>query len=216
MFIISIVISWLVLVIAITVHEFAHAWMGEKLGDPTARLAGRLTLNPIAHLDMIGTVLLPFFTLISGSPIFIGWAKPTPFDPYNLKNPKKDAGLIALAGPVSNLLFATILALFIRLSIPGMFGVIIYSLFSLLIRVNVVLAFFNLIPVHPLDGFKVVGALLPKKYYADWISLERYGMIFLLLLIFPFFGSSPVFNLISPIVNFITSILLPGRMGGII
>lgn len=211
----EILIGWFLLVIAITIHEFAHAFAAEQLGDPTARIMGRLSLNPIVHMDPIGTVLLPLLLFFSGSSFFIGWAKPTPFDPFNLRNPKRDSALIALAGPVSNLLFATVLAIIYRLPIPilnSQLGLYLYYF----IQMNIVLAIFNLIPVHPLDGFKVVAGILPHQYYQDWLSLERYGMLLLLFLIFPFFGASPLSTILSPIVNLVLSILLPARVGGII
>lgn len=213
---IGLLISWCILIIAITIHEFAHAFMADHLGDPTARIAGRLSLNPKVHIDPIGTVFLPLMTLLSGSGIFFGWAKPTPVDPFNLRNPKKDYALVALAGPISNLLFALSLSILIRFPIIGLVGFGIIGLFELLIQVNVVLAVFNLIPIHPLDGFSVVAGLLPKKLYYEWMELEKYGMIFLILLIFPFFGSSPITSIVSPIVHFILSFLLPTRIGGII
>ncbi|OIO13013.1 site-2 protease family protein [Candidatus Gottesmanbacteria bacterium CG_4_10_14_0_8_um_filter_37_24] len=212
----GIIIGWFILIICITIHEFAHAYMADRLGDPTAKIYGRMTLNPIAHIDPIGTVLLPLLMLISGSGFFIGWAKPTPFDPFNLKNPKRDAALISVAGPASNLLFAVILSVILRFPLPGILGLFLYGLLPVIIQINVLLAIFNLIPIHPLDGFKVVAGLLPKKYYYEWMELEKYGMIFLLLLIFPFFGSSPVFRLITPVVNLILSILLPHGSGGVI
>ncbi|MBI4991457.1 site-2 protease family protein [Candidatus Gottesmanbacteria bacterium] len=213
---IGFLIGWIILIIVITIHEFAHAYVADHFGDPTPRLAGRLTLNPTVHIDPIGTVLLPLMTMLSGAGIFFGWAKPTPFDPFNLRNPKKDSALIAFAGPVSNLLFALLLSILIRMPFFGLLGYWVIGLFEMLIQLNIVLAVFNLIPIHPLDGFKVVAGLLPKKYYNDWLSLERYGIIFLILLIFPFFGGSPITALISPVVNFILSFLLPTKMGGII
>lgn len=200
----------LMLIVAIAIHEFSHAWFADRLGDPTARLAGRLTIDPRAHLDPIGSFLLLF--------VGFGWGKPVPFDPFNLKNPKKDAAVISFAGPLSNLLMAVAASLvfryldFIPILIPGEIG----GILNLFIYFNVLLGVFNLIPVHPLDGFKVVAGLLPKKYYHDWLSLEPYGMIFLIFLIFPFFGTSPIATLISPIVNFLLSFLLPTKIGGII
>ncbi|PIR07847.1 site-2 protease family protein, partial [Candidatus Gottesmanbacteria bacterium CG11_big_fil_rev_8_21_14_0_20_37_11] len=118
--------------------------------------------------------------------------------------------------PASNLLFAVILSVILRFPLPGILGLFLYGLLPVIIQINVLLAIFNLIPIHPLDGFKVVAGLLPKKYYYEWMELEKYGMIFLLLLIFPFFGSSPVFRLITPVVNLILSILLPHGSGGVI
>lgn len=213
---IGILFGLIILIIAVSIHEFAHAYMADHLGDPTPRLAGRLTLNPKAHVDPIGTVLLPLLMLISGTGILFGWAKPTPFDPFNLRNPKRDSALIAFAGPISNISLAIILSIFRNFIFTGLLGYSLIGLLEMAIQINVVLAVFNLVPIHPLDGFKVVGGLLPKKYYEDWMSLEKYGMIFLILMIFPFFGGSPITTLISPIVNFILSFLLPTKIGGII
>lgn len=204
-------ITALLLVVALSIHEFSHAWAADRLGDPTARLAGRLTLNPLAHLDPIGTLLI----LIVG----FGWGKPVPFDIFNLRNPRRDAALISVAGPASNMLMAIGSSLLLRWMVvtplavfPAFWAVILENL----IYFNVLLAVFNLIPVHPLDGFKVVGGLLPEKYYKDWLSLERYGILFLILLIFPIFGGSAIFNFIGPVVDFILSFLLPQPVGGII
>lgn len=199
------------LVIALSVHEFAHAWVADHLGDPTARIAGRLTLNPTAHLDPLGTLLL----FIAG----FGWGKPVPFDPFNLKDPKKDAAVISFAGPGANIIMAIVASILLRIFVFSPFSAIqnvLAQIIEIFIRYNILLAVFNLIPVHPLDGFKVIAGLLPHKYYADWMSLAPYGMFFLILLIFPFFGSSPIMNLISPIINFILSLLLPGKLGGVI
>ncbi len=206
------IIIAILLLLAISVHEFSHALIADHLGDPTARLSGRLTLNPIAHLDPIGTLLLLF--------VGFGWGKPVPFDPFNLRNPKRDSALISFAGPGSNFVMAIVTGLILRAIayIPFiLFIPFITDVLSLFVYFNILLGVFNLIPVHPLDGFKVVAGLLPKKYYYDWLSLEKYGIIFLILLIFPFFGSSPVIALISPIINFLVSLLLPAaKLGGVI
>jgi Zn-dependent protease len=216
MFLIIVLISWIILIIAITIHEFSHAFVADKLGDPTPKLTGRLTLNPINHLDIFGTVLLPLMALLSGSYFLIGWAKPVQIDPFNLRNPKKDNMMISLAGPISNLLLAITLSILIQLPFIGLLDYWFIGLFERLIQINVVLAIFNLIPIHPLDGFSVVAGLMPKKYYSDWLSLSSYGMLFLILLIFPFFGNSPISAIISPVVNLILSILLPTHNSGII
>ena len=187
--------------------------MSDKLGDPTARLMGRLTLNPIAHLDPYGTVLFPLILIFIGSPFIFGWAKPVSFDPYNLKNPRKDAALISLAGPASNLILAIILSVFLGLGIVAVNPLsFTYILLVSVIRLNVVLALFNLIPIHPLDGGKIFVGLLPEKdaHEAD-IFLKRYGMIILLFLIFPTIrGTSPLFLVLTPVLNFVLGILIPG------
>lgn len=204
-------ITAIMLVISLSVHEFFHAWTADRLGDPTPRLAGRLTLNPIAHLDPVGTILLFFAGF--------GWGRPVPFDPFNLHNPKKDAAVISVAGPASNMGMALVAGLLLQWMIATplfVFPAIWAAILEQFIFFNVLLAVFNLIPIHPLDGFKVVAGLLPKKYYRDWLSLERYGLLFLLLLIIPFFGQSPVHGLIIPIVEFIVSFLIPGGNGTVI
>ncbi|KKQ51798.1 MAG: hypothetical protein UT19_C0011G0022 [Candidatus Woesebacteria bacterium GW2011_GWB1_39_10b] len=207
------IIGWIIaFVVAITIHEASHAWMSDRLGDPTARLMGRLSLNPIVHYDPIGTTLLLFLVIMRalGFPVIpFGWAKPVQFDPYNLKNPRRDSALISLAGPASNLTFAIILSLLLRFVLPTVF---VASLFYPLITLNVVLAVFNLIPVHPLDGGKIFVGFLPEKdaYEAD-LFLKRYGILILFFLIFPTLGGrSPLMLLISPVFDFILRILLPG------
>lgn len=184
------ILNFISLTIAITVHEFAHAWTADKLGDPTPRSQNRLSLNPLIHLDPIGTLMLLFFGF--------GWGKPVNFDPFNLKNPKKDTALISLAGPASNLLLAVALGLIVN-----------SPLFHPLIYINLVLAVFNLVPVYPLDGEKILSGLLPRDLSFEFQNImQRYGSLILILLIFPLFGSSPITWLISPIINFLLSLLV--------
>jgi len=210
-------ISWiLAFVVAITIHEGAHAWMADKLGDPTARLMGRLSLNPLVHYDRVGTTLLLVLVVMRaiGIPVIpFGWAKPVVFDPYNLKNPRRDSALISLAGPASNLLLALVLSIVLRLSSFAPFASLTLSLFVFpIIMLNVVLAVFNLVPIHPLDGGKIFIGLLPSREAADAdVFLKRYGFIILLFLIFPTFGgTSPIFFVLSPVIDFILGILIPG------
>lgn len=194
------------LLIAITIHEFSHALVADRLGDPTAKLMGRLTLNPLAHLDPIGTL----FLLIAR----FGWGKPVPVDPFNLRNPRRDSALISLAGPSSNLVLASVLSLILRLipliPISDIVYLLIHTLFIPIIILNVALAVFNLLPVSPLDGFKIVGGLLPKDLARQWDELEGYGLIFLLLLLFPITGSSPLTIIFDPILTFLLNLLIPG------
>lgn len=199
------------LIIAISVHEFSHAFVADKLGDPTPKLQGRLTLDPKTHLDPLGTLLLFF--------VGFGWGKPVQFDPFNLRNPKKDTATIAFAGPFSNLILAVLASLFLRIvsALPILIlSSFMYEVLSAFIYFNVLLAVFNLLPIHPLDGFNVVAGLIPKKYYPDWLSLSSYGIFFLFLLILPFGGKSALHSIISPIINFVLSVLLPSGLGGII
>lgn len=191
------------LVVAITIHEFSHAWAAEQLGDPTARLSGRLSLNPLAHLDPMGTLALFL--------VGFGWGKPVPIDEYNLRHPRRDAALISLAGPGSNLILAAILGLILRL--PSFTLSLSHSVTILIpiIVLNVGLAVFNLLPVGPLDGAKIVLGLLPKDIADEWEeTLERYGLILLLFVLFPMFsGNSLAGMVISPVINLILKWLLP-------
>ncbi|MGD9128944.1 MAG: site-2 protease family protein [Candidatus Woesebacteria bacterium] len=188
------------LLMSIVIHEFAHSLAADKLGDPTPRVKGRLTLDPRVHLDPIGTIAILLTRF--------GWGKPAPFDPFNLKEPVRDTALIALAGPVSNLAVALLLSIVIKLGLIP-FMVVNTALISLVI-INIMLAVFNLLPIYPLDGSKILTAILPKTTAIEYERfMERYGTLVLLLLIFPIFTSvSPAARLISPIINLIADILL--------
>ena len=197
-FMLNFVILAISLVIAITIHEFAHAWSADRLGDPTPRLQGRLTLNPLAHLDPLGTLAL----LI----IRFGWGKPVQFDPYNLANPKRDSALISLAGPMSNLILAVLLSLALNyLALPYLLIPLFYSLISM----NIVLAVFNLVPIYPLDGEKILSGLLPTQLAHEYQTIMRqYGTMILIFMLLPIGGTSPIRALISPVISFVTSLLL--------
>lgn len=211
-------IAWiLAFVVAITIHEAAHAWMADRLGDPTPRMRGRLSLNPAVHYDPVGTTILLVLVVMRafGIPVIpFGWAKPVRFDPFNLKNPKRDAALISFAGPFSNFALATLLSIILRFVSSPFSPVYFLSLLLVpTIILNVVLGIFNLIPIHPLDGGKIFIGLLPdsEAKEAD-LFLRRYGLIILFLLIFPTVGgTSPIFLVISPVIDFVLNILIPGN-----
>ncbi len=192
------------LVVSLTIHEFAHAWVADKLGDPTPRYKNRVTLNPLAHLDPIGSLAI----LLVG----FGWGKPVPFDPYNLKNPVADTAKIAVAGPLSNILFAILLAAFANINASVGFAPIgfVFAVTQLLIGLNVALAIFNLIPIHPLDGGKILVAFLPKVTALEYDQfMHRYGMFVLLMLVLPLAGgTSPVSQLLGPVVAFVSTLII--------
>ena len=202
MFLFTNIFSFLIflfsLLVAITIHEFAHAAMADHLGDPTPRLSGRLTLNPLAHLDPIGTLMLFLFRF--------GWGKPVPIDPFNLRSPRRDSALISLAGPASNLILATLLSFILRLPLISQF---LHFLISPIILLNIVLALFNLLPIYPLDGFKIVLGFLPQEQAYQWEELQSFGPLILFLLIFPLFGQSLISSILSPIINWLLQILIP-------
>lgn len=195
-------------VLTIIIHEVAHGWMADRLGDPTARLDGRLTLNPIPHIDVYGSILLPLFLILVHAPFIFGWAKPVPFDPYNLKNPKKDSALISLAGPTANIIIAIILSVIFRF-VPNQ---VISGLILLIIEFNVALAIFNLIPIHPLDGGKILVGILPNREAREFDNfMNRFGMILLIFIIFPVFGGASLLSyFLYPIIGFILNLLIPG------
>ena len=183
-------IQFIVLLFSLTVHETAHAWTASRLGDQTARLLGRVSLNPVVHADPIGTVLFPLLGMISGFPL-IGWAKPVPVNVRNLKNGRRDYVLVAAAGPASNLLLAVLASISLglitvspmRLGEPNV-SAPLASLLSTAIITNVLLAVFNMIPIPPLDGGNVLGGLLPRSLGARYDALMRpYGFILLYALL---------------------------------
>jgi Zn-dependent protease len=204
-------LSLISIVIAITIHEFAHAKTADYLGDPTPQLQGRITLNPKAHIDLYGLLLL----LVAG----FGWGKPVQFDPFNLKHQRRDAAIISLAGPISNVLLASLCSITInllnlfQLKYIATIGLIILAP---LIMINLILAVFNLIPIEPLDGFKIVEGLLTEKQAKEWRKLRRFGIIFLILLIFPFNGQSLISTILGPILHFLYGIFIPAQTISII
>jgi len=180
------------------IHEYAHAWTADQLGDPTAKQAGRLTLNPIAHIDIWGTILMPILLfLLSGKRFVFAYAKPVPFNPYNLRDQKHGSGLVALAGPLANLIIALIFGLIIRFSEFNQFT----SLLSVIVYANILLAVFNLLPIPPLDGSKVLFAFLPSRFRYYEMVMQKYQ--FLILFLFIFFGFQIIFPIIFSIYKLI-------------
>ena len=180
------IIYILILLMSVVIHELAHGYAAYALGDPTAQLQGRLTLNPVKHLDWFGSILVPAFLVISGSPFLIGWAKPVPFNPYNFKRLRRWGGaLVAIAGPLSNiaLALATIaLGKIITLIIPD--ATIALQIIRMTVTLNIALALFNLMPVPPLDGHHILFAILPDSMDALKQQIKRYSIIFFLIVFF--------------------------------
>ncbi len=181
---------------SVVIHEASHGYAALALGDPTAKYQGRLTFNPLSHLDPIGSFLVPLLGYWAGG-FIIGWAKPVPFNPYNLKNQKWGEALVAIAGPLSNISLAFIFGLIIRLmSGYGLMNQTFLSLTGFVVLINITLAIFNLIPIPPLDGSKILFAVLPYKWQAFRQSFERFGLI--LVFIFIFF----LWQIMSPIISY--------------
>ncbi|MCF6276823.1 MAG: site-2 protease family protein [Candidatus Magasanikbacteria bacterium] len=175
------------LLMSAILHEYAHAWAADKLGDPTAKYAGRLTLDPRKHIDMWGTILMPLFLfLVSGGSFLFAYAKPVPYNPYNLKDQKWGPVYVAIAGPLSNFSLALVFGLLIRLTPYLSISKSISEFFAIIVYANVLLGVFNMIPIPPLDGSKLLYALLPDSMAHVKETLERYGFFILLIFIFSF------------------------------
>ena len=170
-------------ILTVVVHEVSHGLVAEQLGDPTARRAGRLTLNPLRHVDLFGTLLLPLLLRLLHAPFVFGWAKPVPIDYRNLKHPKRDILWIGLAGPASNFLVAGVAAVLLSAAGPSL-PVLAETLLRMLALINLGLGTFNLLPVPPLDGSRVLVGLLPARAAALLLGLERWGILILMLLIY--------------------------------
>jgi len=196
-----------ILILSVIIHEVSHGAVAYALGDSTAKDEGRLTLNPIKHLDLFGSILLPVFTYLMGGFIF-GWAKPVPYNPYNLKRPRwlgriSPDALVGAAGPMSNILLAITFGFFIRFGgAYTIFPSAFFQIASFIIFLNLVLAIFNLVPIPPLDGSKVLFAFLPGRAYEVEHFMERYGIILLLIFIFLLSG------IIIPIADFLFRIII--------
>lgn len=207
------IIILIILIFSAILHEVAHGFVAERFGDPTAKLAGRLTLNPKKHIDPFMSILLPLLLILSGSPVIFGAAKPVPIDPFNLKEGRKDIALVALSGPLTNLIIAILGSFLIKLFpffsnlLPPFLSSILYLLLSNVVALNLLLAIFNLLPIPPLDGSKVFALLLPEKQSIVFLSLGSVGFfIIFFLLLFPVGGFS-LGNIIFTLVRFSEKLL---------
>lgn len=202
----------IILILSIVIHEVSHGYVAQMLGDPTARLAGRLTLNPIPHIDPLGSVIIPAILVLTGANILFGWAKPVPYNPYNLRNQKWGEAIVAIAGPLTNLSIAIVFGLLIRFGILfDYFSVAspFVELASFVVYINILLAIFNLIPIPPLDGSKVLASILPPHLHQKYMDFQalmmRYGMfaMFGFVLLFMYF----IWPIFSVIIFYIFSVI---------
>lgn len=203
------VFSLIVLLFSVVIHELAHGSVAYSLGDPTAKYQGRLTLNPIKHLDPFGSVILPLLLLIvtgGQGPIF-GWAKPVPVNPHNFRDQKWGSLKVALAGPLSNLSLALLFGLLIRFIPLSFFNLMPGTLliFSFIVQINIILALFNLLPIPPLDGHWILFYFLPESFYNMKAFLQQYGVFILILIIF-FGGLGGLYSLVESVFGLITGL----------
>lgn len=210
---IYILVTLIIILYSAIFHEIAHGFVAYRLGDPTAKALGRLTLNPIKHIDPFMSILFPLILIVTGSPVIFGGAKPVPIDPFNLKEGRKDMALSALAGPLTNLLLAIAAGVLVHLLYPhislsavnhmGLTGYIM----SEIVYLNLLLAIFNLIPIPPLDGSKVFAMILPKKEAALYLSLDSVGLFIVFLLLFFPIGPFSLMGIVKSLLDLSLSLL---------
>jgi len=192
---------------AITLHEVAHGWIARRFGDRTAEMLGRLTINPLKHIDPLGTIVVPALSLMLGNFLF-GWAKPVPVSVRNLRHPRRDMIFVAVAGPVANLLMAIFWAFLARavmgLGLQGGAAVFLLGMAQVGVLINVILAVFNMFPLPPLDGGRVVAGLLPPASAARFESLERYGLLIIIALLF----TGILWKVLGPVMSFVSDLVL--------
>ncbi len=198
----SALFAFAILIFSIILHEVAHGYAANALGDPTARLAGRLTLNPIPHIDLMGSVIIPAFLIFTNAGILFGWAKPVPYNPYNLKNQRWGEAMVAAAGPMTNIFIAILFAFVVRAAAMGLVPPEAGTFAALVVFVNLFLGLFNLVPLPPFDGYTVLASVLPYKHAMALRNFEArvraWGPIGLIavLFLFIFFLSSPFYALV--------------------
>lgn len=190
----------IILFFSIVVHEYFHGYVALKNGDPTAKYAGRLTFNPIPHIDIVGTIIIPIFLILSGSSFLFGWAKPVPVNPGNFKNPALDSVKVSAAGPLSN--FGLAIGFAVMIILFGNISPVLTRAFHFGIFINLLLAVFNLIPVPPLDGSHILEYFLPYKWKIKYAIIQQYGFLILILIIM-----TPLFSVIISIVYFLYGLI---------
>ncbi len=193
-----------ILIMSVVIHEVSHGFMAEYFGDDTARVAGRLTLNPLKHLDIFGSIILPAFLVLTHSGFLFGWAKPVPYNPNNLRDRKLGTIAVAAAGVLSNFVIAIVFGLIIRFTLPLNWPVAFYVITSAIVTVNLALGIFNLIPIPPLDGSKILFSFLPDSAFSFMIAYEQYSLI--LLLIFIVFFSERLYPILTFLFHLITGL----------
>jgi len=199
--------SLIVILFSAVIHEYMHGWMAERLGDPTAKSMGRLTLNPLAHIDLWGSIMLPALLYFgTGGGLVFGYAKPVPFNPNNLRDQKYGAAKVAAAGPLANLITAVFFGLILRYFLSQPLALMqssnLIALLAIIVQINLILMIFNLLPIPPLDGSKVIAPFLPYSWQVRLAELERFG--FFLVLIFILFG----FSIIIPVIQFLFRLIV--------